>query len=322
MAVTGIFLESNDTQIVKDKVKATNTTKAHPDIGCDSIGIFSHLNYAITDRFSVLAGLRYDKVELEYRDAGNNLSIDSTENEVSPKVGITYALFDNINTYATISKGYRSGGFNNWKSDEYSQTYDPETLYSYEIGVKGVSFDGKLIWDTSLYYMDITDMQVDVYLDASTTYKTNAAEATSMGVEASLRYQVARGLNLFAGFSYNNTEFDEYNNGFTDYSGKKTTFSPEYNYNFGVQYRADQGYYASADISGYGDMYLDTDNEYKRPAYEVVNAKIGYEAENFDIYLYAKNLFDREYDIEGHYYGVYSYYSQPREIGMSLTYRF
>jgi iron complex outermembrane receptor protein len=85
-----------------------------------------------------------------------------------------------------------------------------------------------------------------------------------------------------------------------------------------MKYRAEQGYYASADLSGYGDMYLDLDNEYKRPAYELVNAKIGYETEKYDIYLYAKNLFDRNYDMEGQYYKTYS---QPREIGMSVTYR-
>jgi len=318
--VSGIFLETSNTETDKYRESASGDVIMLHDIDTDTIGLFSHLTYEITSNLSALAGLRYDKVDMEYQDAVQH--IDSNENEVSPKVGLTYDLFENVMTYVTIAKGYRSGGFNTYAPDGYSKTYDPETLYSYEVGVKGTSLNGKLAWDVALYYMDITDMQVDVYLDAENILKTNAAEATSMGVETSLRYQLTRGLNLFAGFSYNNTEFDEYNNGFTDFSGKKTTFSPEYNYNFGVQYRADQGYYASADISGYGDMFLDTENEYKRPAYEVVNAKIGYEAENFDIYLYAKNLFDRDYDIEGHYYGVYSYYSQPREIGMSLTYRF
>ncbi|WP_321390036.1 TonB-dependent receptor domain-containing protein [uncultured Desulfuromusa sp.] len=239
-----------------------------------------------------------------------------------PRVGVTYDLNDHVMSYATIAKGYRSGGFNVFAPDGYSKTFDLESLYSYEIGIKGVSINNTLTWDMALYYMDISDMQVDVYIDAANVIKTNAAEATSMGVELSLDYQVTSHLNLFAGFSYNNTEFDKYNDGQTDYSGKKTTFSPEYNYSLGALYRATSGYYASADLSGYGDMYLDTNNKYKRPAYELVNAKIGYEADNFDIYLYAKNLFDKNYDIEGHYEGVYSYYNPPREVGLSVTYRF
>ncbi|WP_169400706.1 TonB-dependent receptor [Desulfobacter curvatus] len=308
--VSGIYLESSETQSDKDRDTARGFKDNYGESSTDTIGIFSHLTYNITDNLSALAGLRYDKVELEASTK------HSSENELSPKVGLTYDLLENLMTYVTVSKGYRSGGFN--YLDGYSETYDPEILYSYEIGAKGILANGKLSWDVALYYMDITDMQVNVFVDAQNINKVNAAEATSMGVEASLTYQITRGLNLFAGFSYNNTEFDEYNDGVTDYSGNKTTFSPNYNYTLGMKYRAEQGYYASADLSGYGDMYLDLDNEYKRPAYELVNAKIGYETEKYDIYLYAKNLFDRNYDREDQYY---KYYSQPREIGVSVTYR-
>jgi len=69
-------------------------------------------------------------------------------------------------------------------------------------------------------------------------------------------------------------------------------------------------------------MYLDSSNEYKRDAYELVNAKIGYEKEDYNIYLYAKNIFDKEYDLEGLWGGSYDVYSQPREIGVQLAYRF
>jgi iron complex outermembrane receptor protein len=69
-------------------------------------------------------------------------------------------------------------------------------------------------------------------------------------------------------------------------------------------------------------MYLDTANEYKRDAYELVNAKVGYEAEHYDIYLYAKNIFDKEHDLLGHQGGSYDIYSDPRKIGVQLTYRF
>ncbi|WP_321493675.1 TonB-dependent receptor [uncultured Desulfobacter sp.] len=313
--VSGIFLESSNTQIDKDRDTAWGFKDGLTETDTDSIGIFSHLTYKITDRLSALGGLRYDKVALEYQDASQN--IDSSENELSPKVGLTFDLLENLMTYVTVSKGYRSGGFNYLEG--YSKTYDPEILYSYEIGAKGILANGKLSWDVALYHMDITDMQVSVMVDAQNVITDNAAEATSMGVEASLAYQITRGLNMFAGFSYNKTEFDEYNDGFTDYSGKKTTYAPNYNYTLGMKYRAEQGYYASADLSGYGDMYLDIANKYKRPSYELVNTKIGYETEKYDIYLYAKNLFDRSYESKGQYYS--SFASQPREIGVSVTYR-
>ena len=197
-----------------------------------------------------------------------------------------------------------------------------QIIYSYETGFKGTGFNNRLMYDFAVYYMDIDNMIVTEYIDAATAILANAAKATSKGIEASLNFQATKTINIFAGASYNDMKFDEYKDAKGDYSGNRNTFTPKYNFNLGVTYRAEQGYYASADISGFGDMYMDRENEYKRDAYELVNAKLGYEQEDYDIYLYAKNLFDKEYHAEGHFNGVYSYFSSPREIGLILTYRF
>jgi len=52
------------------------------------------------------------------------------------------------------------------------------------------------------------------------------------------------------------------------------------------------------------------------------NAKIEYETNRFDVYIYGKNIFDKEYDSYGYYGGFYTIYSDPGEIGLQLTYRF
>ena len=96
-------------------------------------------------------------------------------------------------------------------------------------------------------------------------------------------------------------------------------YAPKYTFNIGAQYRHRNGFYARADLIGYDKMYTDYANTYKRDAYQIVNAKIGYETDRFDIYLYGKNIFDEEYDTEGEYY---INYSEPGAIGLQLTYRF
>ncbi len=68
-------------------------------------------------------------------------------------------------------------------------------------------------------------------------------------------------------------------------------------------------------------MYLDKANQNEKEAYQLVNAKIGYEGQSFDLYLYAENLFDTNYDTEKAY-GYYGFYSDPREVGVQLVYRF
>lgn len=290
-------------------------------IDSKSIGIFSHLTYNVSEKLSLIGGLRFDKDKQTYKDSTENIDYD--EDEISPKLGLTYDLSKDTMSYITISKGYRTGGFNTAAPTGYSKTYDKESLYSYEAGIKGSSLNNKLHFNLALYYMDISDMQVDFYPDGgATVVKENAAKATSKGIEASLNFQATDTINLFAGASYNDVKFDEYHDGNEDYSGNINTFSPKYNFNLGVTYRVTNGYYASIDISGYGDMYLDSANENKRDAYELVNAKVGYETDEYDIYFYAKNLFDKEYNIDGIWGGVYNVYSEPREIGIQFAYRF
>lgn len=319
--VSGIFLENEDVHIDKarDVYWLSSIYNIRQDIKSETMGLFFHLTYEVDEKLSVLGGLRYDTLEQEHEDSSQK--IDYSENETSPKIGATYQFKDNLMSYATISKGYRAGGFNTLAPDGYSKTYDKESLYSYEIGLKGSALNNRMTFDAALYQMDITDMQVSVYINPSTSIKANAAEATSQGVEASMNYQVTDRLNLFTGVSCNDISFDKYHDGKKDYSGKRAPFSPGYNFNAGLLYRSLNGFFATADISGFGDMYLDSENDYKRDAFNLVDTKVGYETASYDVYLYAKNLFDTKYDIEGHYNGTYSYYSAPREIGVTVAYR-
>lgn len=80
------------------------------------------------------------------------------------------------------------------------------------------------------------------------------------------------------------------------------------------------GIYAQVGFNGKSNFYADKSNSYKNDGYTLANAKIGYEASNYDIYLYCKNITDEEYDMEG-YYDYYILTSAPREIGVQLTYR-
>ncbi|MCV6607297.1 MAG: TonB-dependent receptor, partial [Campylobacterales bacterium] len=95
------------------------------------------------------------------------------------------------------------------------------------------------------------------------------------------------------------------------------------NFNIGSQYRNAKGYYGRADINGYGKTYFDSDNKYSQDPYELVNVKVGYERDNYDVYLYTNNLFDKEHHHKQAYFkGTTTVYKEPREVGCKLTYRF
>jgi iron complex outermembrane receptor protein len=162
-------------------------------------------------------------------------------------------------SYASITEGYRPGAFNQLASNEQYASYDEEILWSYELGFKSAFFNRRLIVNGAVYYMNITDMQVENAVDPDNSYVTNAAEATGIGGELGISARLADGLTLSAGFGYSDITFDEYKDAIGDYEGNHNPYTPDYTYNIGAQYRHASGMYARVDLIGYGKMYFDRD---------------------------------------------------------------
>ena len=321
--VVGLYGDrhSNDIDMGNIIANAPNVATTKRELSGDSYAIFGQLDYALSDNLHLISGLRYEKQNMDYDDDLLSIKTDKSWNKVTPKISLQYRFSPEVNTYATVAQGYRTGGFNHTATDLEYQTFDPEELWNYEIGLKTNLLDNKLLLNTSLYYMDIQDMQVEESINPLTSYVNNAAEATSKGIELEITAYATEELTLNGGFSYNKTEFDSFSDASGDYSGNKNPFAPEYTVNLGAIYRHYSGLFISANMIGYGAIYLDKANQNKRDAYEIVNSKIGYQGDEFDVYLYADNLFDKKYD-SFNYYGFYNNYSPPREIGIQLAYRF
>ncbi len=288
----------------------------------DSYAIFTNLTYPLLDALNVVGGLRYEYQETDMtnkvtrQDNVTIIEADGSWESITPKLALEYFLSPSVMSYASVGKGFRTGGFSN----EY--TFDQEELWSYEIGMKSSFLDNRLVVNAAAYYMDIENMQVLEAIGPVETEITNAAEASGIGCELDITAKITSGLSVMAGFGYNHIEYDKFEDDKGNYEGNLTSFAPEYMFNIGAQYRHSNGFYARADLIGYGKMYDDYENLYSRDAYQVVNAKIGYETDRFDIYLYGKNIFDEEYDLLGYSSGYYNMYSEPGELGLQLNYRF
>jgi iron complex outermembrane receptor protein len=321
----GLYYDNDNKQFKGETTSDYEAMAGKDDIEIDgdTYAAFANVIYGLTKRLNLIAGLRYEQQEQEFEDYNNNKQFDDSWNAFTPKIGVEYHFEPGILTYATVSKGYRSGGFNALApKDSPYYSYDEEELWSYEIGMKNTLLDNRIILNGALYYMDISDMQVDEAITPITSYLTNAAKATAKGIEVEATAMITEGLSLMGSFGYTDLEFDDFSDELGDYEGNRNPYTPDYTYNIGAQYRSPSGFYLRADLIGYGKMYFDRANEYSRDAYQLVNAKIGYETEHFDVYLYGKNVFDEEYNSYGYYGGFYTIYSDPGEVGLQLTYRF
>ena len=319
--LVGLFYDHDDDETASEIISdhASMAKERSRDYEGSSYSIFTNLVYPLFDTLNVVGGLRYERQDREMTDNINNLEGDESWTSITPKLALEYFFSSSIMSYISATKGYLSGGYNMYAEDPDYYTFDEEELWSYEIGMKSAFLDNRLIVNAAAYYMEIEDMQVNEYVSPTEAYVTNAAEASGVGFEVDVTARLSGGLSVVAGFGYNHIEFDTFDDANGNYEGNIAPYAPEYTFNIGAQYRHRNGFYARADLIGYDKMYTDYANTYKRDAYQVVNAKIGYETDRFDIYLYGKNIFDEEYDTEGKYY---INYSDPGAIGLQLTYRF
>ena len=318
------------------------------DMDTNGYAIFGQTTYTFFDKLHLTAGLRYDHQDLEGEQKYDfidmmtgspqslNFDKDLDYDEVLPKFSITYDLTDDIMTYVSASKGYLVGGYNYCAAvDKESFWYDPEYTWNYELGIKTAWLDKRLIANLSCFYIDIKDKQ-NLEFDATTLAMKvrNAAEAHSQGVELELQARPVVGLDLFAGFGYTEAKFDDWvateidwstmSTIQYDYKDKYLPNAPKYTYNLGIQYRHQSGLFGRADLLGIGDFYGDAKNRVKEDAYNLVNLRLGYEAEVFDIILWGKNVFDKgyetiKYDWDG---SELVQDGEPASFGVTVNYRF
>ncbi|PIE62556.1 MAG: TonB-dependent receptor, partial [Desulfobacterales bacterium] len=126
---------------------------------------------------------------------------------------------------------------------------------------------------------------------------------------------------------YLDARYDDYPDAFhnTNYDGNKVDMVPEYNITGALQYRNSFGLMARAELHHTGERFMDRANTKERPAYTVVNMKLGYETENWDVYITAKNLFNKEYFLDGYENPMLDWMATigtPRTFGLIFNYRF
>ena len=305
---------------------------------------FGQATYTLFEKLGLTAGLRYDHEEKDFDgkmyydqdlSAWGMLPIttegEKTSEEWLPKFVIDYSCTSDLMTYVSVARGYKSGGFNIWSSSLTYLSYDPEYSWNYELGLKSSWLDNRFIFNTALFYIDWKDQQITQLLSANDWVIKNAGESHSQGFEVELLARPITGLELTAGFGYTDAKYDDYKDPLAgaNYDDKRISNAPEYTYNLAAQYRYASGFFARVDLLGVGGSYYDDANTQTEDAYEIVNIRLGYEGEykgfGFDVYVWAKNLFDKEYATRAFDMGGGNWFGRggdPQTFGITLTGRF
>lgn len=165
---------------------------------------FANATFAITDEIKIQGGLRVAETHFDfnnYADGPQNFGLSTgqgghNETPVTPMAGITWQFNPDDMVYATYSEGYRIGGANaptppSCKGDlktlgltSAPDSYNSDTVTSYEAGTKDKFFDGRLEASGSIFYLNWDNIQQNNYLPTcGIQYTANLGKATSKGFD-------------------------------------------------------------------------------------------------------------------------------------------
>lgn len=309
-------------------------SQTHREYSTD-FALFGQIDIPLTESLTLTPGVRWHytnksaAIKNSMASMFMNTSLNKHErgnwHELLPKLTLSYAITDNHMVYAGVSRSFLPGGFNYLASGVATSDlkYDSQKAWNYEAGAKTSWLDKRITASVTFFYIDTEKMQVSI-LDPLTYDFTvkNAGATTSYGMELDLAARIAEGLSTDASLGCTHATFDSYNDGRADYSGNDVPISPRFTAQVGLTYRHEDGFFARAEMQHFGKSYWDASNEGSRSAFQLVNARLGYEAENFEAYIYGKNIFGERY---------YSHYlpssntgimGDPQRFGIEFVYKF
>ena len=327
-----------------------------------SYAIYGHVSYSLTESIDIFAGIRHTEEEKDFYQKISSYdfglphvfyipgtptdscefdaaaaTFDCSENwsNISPKIGLMYQYSNDVMTYAHVSKGFRSGGYNgrSFGSASDMQEYEPEIMTSFETGIKAELFDKSLRINASLFYNDYKDIQV-LITRAGSVATENASQASIKGLELEAtwlptsQWQIDMGLGIIKDDS----------GGWTDVTGDFTDtelkHTPDYNFNLSSEYEFDLG--DSGTLTLRGDMkyqseyYLNAVNTelLQVSGHTLFNAGIIFrqQSDTWSVALQGVNLSDKRvlnsgFDGSGFFGFTEGNYNPPRTYSINFNYK-
>ncbi len=302
---------------------------------------FGEATLHLTSRFDLTGGLRYShndqNILQDYSGAltgpvyNRVLSSDSaTTFVVTPR----FKIDDDLMVYARVASGYRPGGPNYPTNPPTPSTYGPDRDINYEMGVKATFPAQRLSLDAAVFYVDWTNIQLNITTPDGLEYTANAGSASSRGLEVSASYSPLTALTLSTAFSRTDAKLDAgLPSGAIGSKGDQLPNSPRFKGTVNAEYT----FHAWSAWTPYlAATYLFKGSEstdfpqamgYPRielPAYQTIAARTGIRNDRWTLEIYAKNIADTRgftsaAALTGSPTGPYAMgIIQPRTIGVTV----
>lgn len=281
----------------------------------ESMGIYGDITWQASEQLALTAGARWssdDKdwctntLQDDFGEAGGPTPGELCEtkewDELTSRFIAQYNVSDDTMMFASVSQGYKGGGFNTSVADldgdfiaETIIDFDPETSTAYELGFKSTMMEGRMQLNGSFYVIDYEALQFATLTLETGLQIANAGDVDSRGFEVELNYAPNDSVLLMANYANSEAEV-----GSGALNGQTLAYAPQATYSLGAM--VDQPF-ASGTLNWFamynytGDYFHDMDNFLEEDGYGVMNAKVTYipSSEAWDFAIAVDNLTDQDY---------------------------
>ena len=222
--------------------------------------------------------------------------------QLIPKVALQYSFPSSGIVYASVSKGYKTGGFNTSFESPEQRSFKPEYSWNYEIGAKHPFFDNRMSAELALFFIDWRNQQITQPLPSGKgSMLTNAGRSQSKGAEVSITYNLCKGLTLTTNYGYTHATFLDYKKGEADYRRKHLPFVPEHTFTAAANYTLPHPFTGvdrlnvNVDYNGNGRIYWKEDNIVSQPFYGLLNTKVSLSKGILTLSAWARNITATDY---------------------------
>lgn len=347
----GAFFSETDEDSVYTNEDPGNIRGLNTQYKARNRALFGQTSSDLGERARFILGLRLEHVDVagtgqrtRFRkgpgtfDAPAHLAPSFDDTVVGGKLTYEYDLSERHLAFASITRGYKAGGINvdariNPSTDPL--VYDTETLWNYEVGLRGHWLEQRLHGEVTLFHLERRDTQVRDSAGFGGSYRfftANANDAHVQGLEASGAWAASDHWSFYGSLALMDSELET----FTVSDGsivpsRRLANTPRYGYSFGARFRHEGGLFANLELVGRAKQYdSNNQNEARRP-YTVYNASVGYVWRAWTFSVWGRNLFDKEYDQRVFFFGNedpdytptrYESHAAPQQFGASAAFRF
>ena len=300
--------------------------------------VYGEINFDLNNNWSLSLGFRGENFDATYFDS-NAVNFSPDENLYGGKLTLNYRTLRNSLLYASISRGYKTGGFNTDGSlDSDLREFNAEELMNYEFGFKGTLYNDQLQTQLALFFMDRDDVQISSSVvrtraDSSSEfidYVGNAAAGSNYGLEISAKFQATDNAVFHGSLGLLKTEYKNFINSAGDnLGGRQQAHAPEYQYTLGVDIRISSELELDVNIQGKDSFYFSDSHSVRSKDYNLVNASLSYSWNEWQLTLWGRNLSDEDYSVRGFFFGNdprdnytakgYTQLGEPMRYGLTLN---